>query len=107
MKKSAEKMFLKITKVLGEEKQDLLLSVEVNPDDSYKLKKVIFWEQNQETGKEAWAVMPLGLNPEYEDGMKSDITAEIKRARSTNETQNPEYQRLLRYTRKKWIFQDY
>ena len=107
----AEKMYLKVTKTLLEETQDLLVSIEVMPDNSFIYKKIIFWQQDQETGKEAWVIMPLGENPQYEVSMEEEITAQIKAVRSGSPRatvdETKEYQRLLSYTRKKWLLQDY
>jgi|GEM_PF-5851322 len=103
---ATETMFLKVTKTLGDNHQDLIISLEASPDGSYSLNKVIFWQVDLETGKGAWTVMPLGANPDYEEGMKDEVTAEIQRARAVNEAQNPEYQKLIEEIDKEWILQD-
>lgn len=107
MMRTAERMYLKITKSLNDEHQDLLVSLEAYSDGTYDLTKVIFSQVDQESGKEAWAVLPLNQNPTYIEAMTEDIIAEIERAKSANETKKPEYQKLLRYTRGKMILQDY
>lgn len=106
MAKATEPMYLKVTKKLGDEHQDLLVSLEAHPDGSYDLKKVIFWQKDLRNGKEAWAVMPLGENPEYEESMKEDLTAQIQKLKRTEEGRNPEYKKLINSCRKKMILQD-
>jgi hypothetical protein len=84
----------------------VIVSVEVLPDETFELKKLVFWQVDCETGKEGWVVGPVGMNDPFEEALKEEMAVEIKRIRATNEPINPEYQEILSKTRRKMKLQD-